>query len=91
MSGREGLQGVARNNAHFLDQFTSLGAAAAVTSRIRLGTAVCVVAQHDPILLARRVATTDYLSGGRFCLALEPVGSLSRCVITASNSVCGGA
>jgi probable F420-dependent oxidoreductase len=49
-----------------LDQFTSLGAAAAVTSRLRLGTAVCVVPQHDPILLAKQVATIDHISGGRF-------------------------
>ncbi|MGN6634937.1 MAG: LLM class F420-dependent oxidoreductase [Oryzihumus sp.] len=49
-----------------LDQFIALGAAAAVTSRLRLGTSVCVVPQHDPILLAKQVATLDYISGGRF-------------------------
>jgi probable F420-dependent oxidoreductase len=49
-----------------LDQFTALGAAAAVTSRLRLGTAVCIVPQHDPILLAKQVATIDHISGGRF-------------------------
>jgi probable F420-dependent oxidoreductase len=49
-----------------LDQFTALGAAAAVTSRLRLGTAVCLVAQHDPILLAKQVATLDHISDGRF-------------------------
>lgn len=52
--------------AHMLDAFTALGAAAAVTSRVRLGTCVCVVAQHDPIILAKQVATIDHLSGGRF-------------------------
>ena len=49
-----------------LDQFTALGAAAAVTRTLRLGTAVCVVPQHDPILLAKQVATLDHISGGRF-------------------------
>jgi probable F420-dependent oxidoreductase len=49
-----------------LDQFTALGAAAAVTSRLKLGTGACIVAQHDPIILAKQVATIDHLSGGRF-------------------------
>jgi probable F420-dependent oxidoreductase len=49
-----------------LDQFTALGTAAGVTSTLRLGTGVCVVAQHDPILLAKQVATLDHISGGRF-------------------------
>lgn len=49
-----------------LDQFTALGAAAVLTTRLRLGTGICVPAQHDPILLAKQVATVDYLSQGRF-------------------------
>jgi alkanesulfonate monooxygenase SsuD/methylene tetrahydromethanopterin reductase-like flavin-dependent oxidoreductase (luciferase family) len=48
-----------------LDPFTVLGAAAAVTSRLKLGTAICVVPQHDPIILAKQVATIDHLSGKR--------------------------
>lgn len=48
------------------DPFVQLGAAAAVTSRITLGTSVCIVPEHDPIMLAKQVATVDYLSGGRF-------------------------
>jgi probable F420-dependent oxidoreductase len=51
---------------HLLDQFTALGAAAVLTSRLRLGTGICVPAQHDPIVLAKQVATVDYLSQGRF-------------------------
>ena len=51
---------------HILDQFTVLGAAAAVTSRLRLGTGICIVTQRDPITLAKQVATIDHLSGGRF-------------------------
>lgn len=53
-------------DARLLDQFTALGAAAACTSRLRLGTGVCIVPQHDPISLAKQVATIDHISGGRF-------------------------
>lgn len=48
-----------------LDPWTALAAAAAVTSRIRLGTGVALVAQHDPIALAKQIATVDLLSAGR--------------------------
>ena len=48
------------------DPFVQLGAAAAVTSRITLGTSVCIVPEHDPIMLAKQVATVDFLSQGRF-------------------------
>src|SRR6266849_10083610 len=51
---------------HTLDPFVALGAAAAVTSRIKLGTGICLVIQRDPILLAKEVASIDLLSGGRF-------------------------
>jgi probable F420-dependent oxidoreductase len=51
---------------HLLDQFTALGAAAAVTSRIKLGTGVCLPAAHDAISLAKKVVTIDHLSQGRF-------------------------
>jgi probable F420-dependent oxidoreductase len=37
-----------------------------VTSRIRLGTGVCLVAQRDPIVTAKEVASLDRISGGRF-------------------------
>jgi probable F420-dependent oxidoreductase len=53
-----------------LDPFVSLAAAAATTSRIRLGTAVCLVAQRDPIVLAKEIATLDLLSGGRVVLGI---------------------
>ena len=39
--------------------------AAAATERIKLGTGVCLVIEHDPIVLAKEVATLDLLSGGR--------------------------
>jgi probable F420-dependent oxidoreductase len=49
-----------------LDPFVALATAAAVTTRLRLGTGVCLVAQRDPIVTAKEVATLDYLSNGRF-------------------------
>lgn len=48
-----------------LDPWVSLATAATVTSRIRLGTAVALPAESDPITLAKTIATLDHLSGGR--------------------------
>ena len=48
------------------DPFIALTAAASATSRIRLGTGVCLVAQRDPIVTAKEVASLDLYSGGRF-------------------------
>jgi len=48
-----------------LDPWVSLGTAAAVTSRVRLSTAVALPVEHDPITLAKSIATLDHLSGGR--------------------------
>jgi probable F420-dependent oxidoreductase len=51
-----------------LDPWVSLSMAASVTSAIRLGTAVALPAEHDPITLAKTIATLDHLSGGRVVL-----------------------
>ncbi|GAB2876744.1 LLM class F420-dependent oxidoreductase [Nocardioides pacificus] len=48
-----------------LDPWVSLATAAAVTSRIRLSTAVCLPVESDPITLAKSIASLDHLSGGR--------------------------
>lgn len=53
-----------------LDPFVALGAAAAATSRIELGTGICLVAQRDPIVLAKEAATVDLYSRGRFVLGI---------------------
>ena len=47
-----------------------LAAAAAVTKKIKLGTAICLVVEHDPIVLAKLVASLDLLSGGRFIFGI---------------------
>jgi probable F420-dependent oxidoreductase len=53
-----------------LDPWVALTAAACATRRIHLGTGVCLVAQHDPIVLAKQIATLDRLSGGRVVLGV---------------------
>jgi probable F420-dependent oxidoreductase len=49
-----------------MDPFVSLSTAAAATSRIKLGTGVCLVVQRDPIQTAKLVASLDQVSNGRF-------------------------
>ena len=44
----------------------ALTAAAAATSRLRVGSGVCLVIQRDPIITAKETASVDHLSGGRF-------------------------
>ncbi len=56
---------VPRDYASMLDPFVALAAAAAVTSDILLGTAICLVPQRDPINCAKEVASLDHVSGGR--------------------------
>ena len=52
----------------FGDPFTTLTYAAALTSKIRLATGICLVPEHNPLVLAKTVATLDRLSSGRFIL-----------------------
>ena len=51
--------------SHTLDPFVALGAVAAVTERLMLGTGICLVIERDPITLAKEVASLDFISGGR--------------------------
>jgi probable F420-dependent oxidoreductase len=44
--------------------------AAAVTTRLRIGTGIALPAQRDPIITAKESATLDHLSGGRFDLGI---------------------
>lgn len=53
-----------------LDVFTALGAAAAVTTRLKLATGITLVPQRDHVWLAKEVATLDLLSGGRFLFGI---------------------
>jgi probable F420-dependent oxidoreductase len=49
-----------------MDPFVTLAQAAAVTTKLRIGTGVCLIAQRDPIQTAKLVASIDRVSGGRF-------------------------
>jgi probable F420-dependent oxidoreductase len=53
-----------------LDPYIALAAAASRTQRLRLGTGIALVAQHDPITLAKQIATLDRLSRGRVVLGI---------------------
>jgi probable F420-dependent oxidoreductase len=48
-----------------LEPFLALTWLAAHTSRIRLGTGICLVPQRNPVYTAKQVADLDFLSGGR--------------------------
>jgi probable F420-dependent oxidoreductase len=52
------------------DQFIALTAAAAVTTTLRLGTGITLVAQRDPVWLAKEVASLDVISGGRLLFGI---------------------
>jgi probable F420-dependent oxidoreductase len=53
-----------------LDPYVALTAAATVTEHLQLGTGISLVAQHDPIVLAKTIASLDLLSNGRFTLGI---------------------
>jgi probable F420-dependent oxidoreductase len=55
-----------RKYSHTYDLFVALTAAAAATSKLRVGSGICLVIERDPILTAKEVASVDHLSGGRF-------------------------
>lgn len=49
-----------------IDPFVGLMAAATATKKLRVATGICLVPQRHPLIMAKQVATLDYLSGGRF-------------------------
>jgi probable F420-dependent oxidoreductase len=52
------------------DPFVAMAMGAAATERLRVGTGICLVAQRDPIVTAKAVASLDHLSGGRFVVGV---------------------
>jgi probable F420-dependent oxidoreductase len=56
------------------DPFVMLTMAAAATSRLRIATGICLVPEHEPITLAKTVATLDYYSNGRLIFGIGAGG-----------------
>jgi probable F420-dependent oxidoreductase len=50
---------------HTYDLFVAMTAAVTATSRLRVGSSICLVIERDPIITAKEVASIDHLSGGR--------------------------
>ncbi|MFP6709756.1 MAG: LLM class F420-dependent oxidoreductase [Alphaproteobacteria bacterium] len=55
---------------HTHDLFVGLAYAAAVTKKLKLGTGICLLAQREPIVTAKSVASLDMMSGGRFIFGI---------------------
>lgn len=68
--GREGAPPLPEFYWRTYDQFLALAAVAATTTNLKLATGITLVAQRDPIWLAKEVASLDRLSGGRFLLGI---------------------
>ena len=56
--------------AHMSDPFISCMSAAGATTHLKVGTGVSLIPQHEPIALAKTVATLDRLSDGRFLFGI---------------------
>ncbi|MGK2913038.1 MAG: LLM class F420-dependent oxidoreductase [Porticoccaceae bacterium] len=63
------------------DPLIALSRAAAVTSRLKLGTGICLVPERNPILLAKQIATLDDHSGGRFLFGIGAGWNREECEI----------
>jgi probable F420-dependent oxidoreductase len=66
----DGRLTLAADSTGMLEPFAALAFLAGCTSSIRLGTAVCLVPQRNPVYTAKEVATVDWLSGGRVDLGV---------------------
>jgi F420-dependent oxidoreductase-like protein len=64
------IAGVGPETEPMLEAYTALGAIAARTTRVRIGTMVTGVTYRNPAMLAKIVATLDVISGGRAILGL---------------------
>jgi probable F420-dependent oxidoreductase len=68
--GREGAPPLPEEYWRTHDQFLALAAVAATTTTLKVATGITLVAQRDPLWLAKEVATLDVLSGGRFLFGI---------------------
>src|SRR2546422_9895152 len=55
---------------HTMDPFVALTVAALASKTIRIGTAICLLVERDPIHTAKEVASVDLLSNGRFMFGI---------------------
>jgi probable F420-dependent oxidoreductase len=55
---------------HTYDPFVALTAAAMATTRLRIGTGICLLVERDPIVTAKQIASLDSLSNGRFTFGI---------------------
>ena len=55
---------------HTFDLFVAVTAAVTATSRLRVGSGICLLVERDPITTAKEVASVDHLSGGRFLFGI---------------------
>jgi hypothetical protein len=60
------------------------------TTKITLGTGVCLIPEHNPLLLAKQVATLDNFSGGRFIFGVGADGSGKRPRSWAATTIIAG-
>ncbi len=61
---------IAEEYKRCLDPFVALAMAAAVTTTLRVGTGIALLAERDPIVTAKEVASLDHCSGGRVSLGI---------------------
>jgi alkanesulfonate monooxygenase SsuD/methylene tetrahydromethanopterin reductase-like flavin-dependent oxidoreductase (luciferase family) len=69
----------APTDAPIADPFLTLCTLASVTEKIRLGTAICLVPEHNPLVLGKVIATLDCLSNGRAVLGVGVAGRRIPC------------
>jgi probable F420-dependent oxidoreductase len=63
------------------DPLIALSRASAVTTKIRLGTGVCLIPERNPLLTAKEVATLDHLSKGRFVFGIGAGWNEPECTV----------
>jgi alkanesulfonate monooxygenase SsuD/methylene tetrahydromethanopterin reductase-like flavin-dependent oxidoreductase (luciferase family) len=72
-----------RKYSHTYDLFVALTAAAAATSKLRVGSGICLVIERDPITTAKEVASIDHLSAAGWSSEWGPAGTARRWPTTA--------
>ena len=55
---------------HTHDPFVALATAAAATTKLKIGTGICLIIERDPIITAKEVASLDFLSNGRLLFGI---------------------